>query len=67
MQLQTVDSRLWTADCGCQRAAHHVERRGFARPDFKRLRALMQQHAQAVGGLHPAFRAAFNNGVSAGR
>src|ERR1035437_4673390 len=34
-----------------QRAAHHVQRRGLARPNFKRLRALMQQHAEAVRGL----------------
>ena len=34
-----------------ERAAHHVERRGFAGPDFKCLGALVQQHAQTVGGF----------------
>src|ERR1017187_7980168 len=34
-----------------QRAAHHVERCGLAGPNFERLRALMQQHAEAVGGF----------------
>src|SRR5580700_3714291 len=34
-----------------QRAAHHIARRGFAGPDFKRLRTLMQQHPEAVRGF----------------
>src|SRR5476651_2426838 len=56
-----------------QRAAHHVERRGFVRPDFERLRALMQQHSEAVrgfatgffcGGEQPCFRRAVNHVIN---
>src|SRR5436190_22003262 len=32
-----------------QRPAHDTQRRGFVRPDLQRLRALMEQHAEAVG------------------